>query len=175
MLVESDESDLLPGSKSIVDWAGRLSSSERTGLLVDWIGKASNRSVWVSRLADQGLDERDFVSKIGAQVQIAAVAADREGLARNIVALRPADAGAQHAVAEIVLGRLDADTKADADIAKILIPALGTGHRLTRRLNVALATAVGDGRLKLTDRDRDALRAAGLNSFRRRILGIPLP
>ena len=101
--------------------------------------------------------------EIGRHVDSAAAAEDREALARNIQALRPADPLAQHAVADIVLGRLKVATKRDADIAQILFPALGDGHKSARRLNDAIHAVDKADKLNLTDRDRDALRAAKLN------------
>lgn len=147
---------------AILAWTKELTPEQRTDLLTRWIGDATDLSGWVERIGEQGVDEATFVSEVGRRLQAGGTADVRMAHARNIAALRPEDPRAQQQVADIVIARLDIGTEADADVARRLFPALGRNHRSTGRLGDAVERSVQKGKLKLTGKDRDALRASGI-------------
>jgi hypothetical protein len=163
MLFETAEQFVIPVIDSVGFWANQLSQQERTSLLLEWIGRKRNRSRWVAVIAPLGLNDQAFVEEVGRRIESSPLGEDRQSLARNIQVLRPADPRGQRAVATLVLKRLEADTKLDAEIARTLLPALGDSHKSAGKLNEAIRASVAAGRLKLDQNDRDAMKAAKLD------------
>jgi KAP-like P-loop domain-containing protein len=143
-------------------WAAALSQEERTELAIGLVDAEFDASRWVAATTREGVDEVALVEHIANRVREASRGDRREELAAMLAAVRSLEAGAQRAVADLVIELLETGKGVDFKAATKAVPALGTQHRSAGRLQAALKTAAEDHNHQLSERTATELADAGV-------------
>jgi hypothetical protein len=148
--------------KSFEVWCEGTSEIERTSVAKTLLASEKTESRWLDPLVQAGLDELAVVEYIADTVRSAARGDQRNDLMATLARIRPVSAGAQKAVADLIIELVETEKQVDFKAATKAIPALGTEHRSARRLRDAFQVAAEKHGYQLSERTATQLAEASV-------------
>jgi hypothetical protein len=148
--------------KSFEVWCEGTSEIERTSVAKTLLASEKKESRWLDPLVQAGLDELAVVDYIADKVRSAARGDQRNDLMATLARIRPVSAGAQKAVADLIIELVETEKQVDFKAATKAIPALGTEHRSARRLRDVFQAAAAKNGYQLSERAATQLAEAGV-------------
>jgi hypothetical protein len=126
--------------------------------------KRKRRSpAWVRKLHELGVDEKELVDFLADELEGASRAVLRDEIVDRLLTLAPHTPRAQNRVADLICSLLTSGKKVDVELALKAIPALGTRHRSSGRLEAALKLATSQLGVRVRRPQAESLRAAGID------------